>query len=534
MPMPSMPLGKDALAVLSPVALDPQNSCQNDTEFSLTHGSPAVLYSINAINALICFIGLTGNILVFYVVCRFSAMHTVTNIFILSLALADIAFLVNIPFLMTTAILENWPFGNIYCKIYYSMTTVNQFASSFFLVTMSADRYVAICLPIQSRRIRTTKTAILVCCIVWALAIMLMYPVFLYAETDSSDDFKVTHCNIFWPDFNSISGNHAFALYCFVLGYAFPVAFMLTFYGLVVQRLRSRNTAHEQRGSISNGSTTNTTRTILPVSRSNQRRRSRLRKVTVMIFCVIVVYLLCWTPYWASQLYITFSPTSQFNHMMSCPLTAAEIQTSQRIVYTSLVLQCLCFANSAVNPILYAVLSENFKQSFAKACHRVTHPTLVEEPTIARESSFRPEFCSQHKFNPHQRFSVDQETDGHLVNGDTRKIYFSCNMQSPSLLLTPASANGQLTSFTDVSSLNPSSQAPAELEHNCSCNSSGGGTPSPRPALFQGEVVTSFQITAWTPLLSNHQEPVVTRRTMLTTLEMSAAGGSTQSSRKSF
>ena len=44
-------------------------------------------------------------------------MHTVTNIFILMLAIADIAFLVNIPFLMTTAILENWPFGSIYCKM---------------------------------------------------------------------------------------------------------------------------------------------------------------------------------------------------------------------------------------------------------------------------------------------------------------------------------------------------------------------------------------------------------------------------------
>ena len=116
-----------------------------------------------------------------------------------------------------------------------------------------------------------------------------MYPVFLYAETDSSVDGYVTHCNIFWPDSFNVSGNHAFALYCFVLGYAFPVVFMLTFYGLVVQKLRSRNSAQEQR----NGTTA-----AAPVSRSNHRRRTRLRKVTVMIFCVIVVYLLCWTPYW--------------------------------------------------------------------------------------------------------------------------------------------------------------------------------------------------------------------------------------------
>ena len=57
-------------------------------------------------------------VLQFYVVCRFSSMHTVTNVFILALALADIAFLVNVPFLVTTSVLGDWPFGDVYCKMY--------------------------------------------------------------------------------------------------------------------------------------------------------------------------------------------------------------------------------------------------------------------------------------------------------------------------------------------------------------------------------------------------------------------------------
>ena len=30
---------------------------------------------------------------------------------------------------------------------------------------------------------------------------------------------------------------------------------------------------------------------------------------------------------------------------------------------------CLQYSNSAINPVLYAFLSDNFKKSFRKACH---------------------------------------------------------------------------------------------------------------------------------------------------------------------
>ena len=62
-----MALGKEphSLNPLPALLVDPNlQGCQNDTMFSLMGGSPAVLYSINAINALICFVGLSGNILV--------------------------------------------------------------------------------------------------------------------------------------------------------------------------------------------------------------------------------------------------------------------------------------------------------------------------------------------------------------------------------------------------------------------------------------------------------------------------------------
>lgn len=67
-------------------------------------------------------VGLLGNTLVIYVVLRYTKMQTVTNLYILNLAVADECFLIGIPFIMTTMGLGYWPFGNVMCKVKWSAT----------------------------------------------------------------------------------------------------------------------------------------------------------------------------------------------------------------------------------------------------------------------------------------------------------------------------------------------------------------------------------------------------------------------------
>ncbi|OWA53486.1 hypothetical protein BV898_17913 [Hypsibius exemplaris] len=315
---------------------------------------------INIINGVICFVGLSGNIMVFYVVYRFASMRTVTNVFILALALADIAFLVNIPFLITTALLENWPFGNLYYTLQSACPTchvISEHANGLYCLFA----------------------------LVWLLAILLMIPVFLFSGVEQSQDGLETHCNIFWPDYVDLfDGSQAFALYCFVLGYAFPVFFILIFYGLVIRKLRRRQRHHSR--------TTATSRI------TSRRQRSKIQRVSAMILVLILAFLICWTPYWSYQLFITFGIGSSTlmesnttdvvvvvgavegpinnTHKASVPqygpcagVTPEGEEDGEQswIIFTALFLQCLCYANSAVNPVLYAVLSKNFKESYVKA-----------------------------------------------------------------------------------------------------------------------------------------------------------------------
>lgn len=131
---------------------------------------------------IVCCLGLFGNTLVIYVVLRFSKMQTVTNRYILNLAIADECFLIGIPFLITTMYLNEWIFGPFLCKIYMISTSVTQFTSSIFLLIMSADRFIAVCHPISSPQFRTPLVSKVVSIIAWGASGLLMLPVFFFGK----------------------------------------------------------------------------------------------------------------------------------------------------------------------------------------------------------------------------------------------------------------------------------------------------------------------------------------------------------------
>ncbi|XP_055627468.1 somatostatin receptor type 2-like [Toxorhynchites rutilus septentrionalis] len=302
--------------------------------------------------AVVAIIGLLGNTLVIYVVLRFSKMQTVTNMYILNLAIADQCFLIGIPFLITTMYLREWTFGNAMCKAYMVSTSITQFTSSIFLFIMSADRYIAVCHPISSPRFRTPLVSKIVSFFAWTASALIMLPVMLYANTIQREKDKLS-CNIVWPSENAANSGTTFTLYSLILGFAIPLSLILMFYYLVIRKLR----------------------TVGPKSKSKEKKRSH-RKVTKLVLTVITVYVLCWLPYWISQVALINSPP--------------DICKSRLEITVFVLVSCLGYSNSAMNPILYAFLSDNFKKSFLKACTCTKGKDINAQLQI--ENSFFPRF----------------------------------------------------------------------------------------------------------------------------------------------
>ena len=322
---------------------------------------------------IIMVLGWLGNGLVIYVVLCYAKMKTVTNTYILNLAISDVFFIFSLPFLTTTTILKHWVFGLVMCKIYFIQVSINLFTCVFTLTVMSFDRYLAVCHPIRYQKYSTSRMSLLLCFSTWFISFLVMMPIIMYSTTVKHRVFPEKYtCAILWPDGRIIPPDEAFIWYGFLLGFAIPVSLIVVFYVLVIVRLRQ----------------------VGPHKKSKARRKSR-RRVTRMVLAVISVYVSCWLPYWIFQAYITFS-----------------IAKSQTLIMWKVILfnvfTVLTFTNSMLNPVLYAFFSENFRKSFDKAFKCVS-PREVNK-SLYHEDIVRPKFE-----NSHNRSSVRHSATSTIV-----------------------------------------------------------------------------------------------------------------------
>ena len=99
-----------------------------------------ILYTIIWLAAIL------GNGFIIYIVLKEKRMQTVTNLFILNLAIGDILMAaLCIPFtFVADLMLHYWPFGSFMCVIVGYSQAVTVFISAYTLIAISIDRYIKV------------------------------------------------------------------------------------------------------------------------------------------------------------------------------------------------------------------------------------------------------------------------------------------------------------------------------------------------------------------------------------------------------
>ncbi|XP_075883032.1 neuropeptides B/W receptor type 2b [Nelusetta ayraudi] len=279
------------------------------------------------IYSIICAVGLTGNTAVIYVIMKAPKMKTVTNTFILNLAVADALFTLVLPINIAEHLLRHWPFGEVLCKVILSVDHYNIFSSVYFLTVMSADRYLVVLATVSSRRTpyRTYRAAKVTALCVWLLVIVIVIPFTVFAHVNVSFNGR-SRCLLDFP-VPEVVWHRASKIYMLVLGFVIPISTICILYSAMLYKLRNMRL------------------------NSNGKALDKAKKrVTIMVFVVLAVCLFCWTPY----------------HLSTIVVLTTDLQPTPLVVGIAYFITSLSYANCSLNPFLYAFLDDSFRKAFKK------------------------------------------------------------------------------------------------------------------------------------------------------------------------
>ncbi|XP_013780378.2 5-hydroxytryptamine receptor 1F-like [Limulus polyphemus] len=136
--------------------------------------------------SVVILLTLVGNMLVIAAVATTRRMRTVTNYFVVSLAVSDllVGFLV-MPFGVMQEVAHRWQLGRIACEFWISLDVLLCTASILNLCCISLDRYFAITSPMSYVVKRNSKLAVVMIAGVWVLsALITCPPIFGWHESD--------------------------------------------------------------------------------------------------------------------------------------------------------------------------------------------------------------------------------------------------------------------------------------------------------------------------------------------------------------
>ncbi|CAH2301449.1 neuropeptide FF receptor 2 [Pelobates cultripes] len=322
-----------------------QNVEQNVTyvDYYLHHTPVAAVFIISYL--LIFILCMLGNGVVCFIVLSSKHMRTVTNLFILNLAVSDL--LVGI-FCMPTTLLDNiiagWPFGNTVCKMSGMVQGISVSASVFTLVAIAVDRFRCIVYPFKQKL--TISTAVVIIAVIWVLAIAIMCPTAVMSHVKEDKHFRVVlsgsnqtnpiqWCREDWPNPQM---RKIYTTVLFSNIYLAPLSLIVIMYArigitLFKSEINIENKNHQQqRHSVSR----------------------RKRKVIKMLIIIALLFILSWLPLWTIM-------------MLSDYANLTEHQYQVINIYVYPFAHWLAFFNSSINPIIYGFFNENFRRGFQAA-----------------------------------------------------------------------------------------------------------------------------------------------------------------------
>ncbi|CDQ85392.1 unnamed protein product [Oncorhynchus mykiss] len=341
---------------------------------------------------MIILVTIVGNVLVIVAVLTSRALRAPQNLFLVSLACADIlvATLV-IPFSLANEVMGYWYFGSPWCAFYLALDVLFCTSSIVHLCAISLDRYWSVTKAVSYNLKRTPKRIKSMIAMVWVISAVISFPPLIMTK---HDEHECLLNNETWYILSS----------CLVSFFA-PGLIMILVYCKIYKVAKQRSSTVKERMEIESPSSQSSEdhhrqeelddidleesccasdkprnhrfskrmkscrlswasapqRQHLAVASSKTKvAQMREKRFTFVLAVVMGVFVLCWFPF-----FFTYSLHAICRE--SCYIPGALFNTFFWIGY----------CNSSVNPIIYTIFNRDFRKAFKKITHLLKHSAPV-------------------------------------------------------------------------------------------------------------------------------------------------------------
>ncbi|XP_047189246.1 thyrotropin releasing hormone receptor 2 [Scophthalmus maximus] len=303
---------------------------------------------------LVCGVGIVGNIMVVLVVLTTRHMRTPTNCYLVSLAVADLTVLVaaGLPN-VADSLTGTWVFGHAGCLgiTYLQYLGIN--VSSCSITAFTVERYIAICHPMKAKTMCTVSRAKRIIAVVWIFTCVYCMMWFFLVDIQVGQDGHVqcgyrVRRELYLPIY----------LTDFAIFYVVPLLLAIVLYGLIARILYlSPLPNHPDAGATTLRRSCRETSEPGKGGRPGRPRTalSSRKQVTKMLAVVVILFALLWMPYRTLVLINSFVSTAYQND------------------WFLLFCRTCIYANSAINPVIYNVMSQKFRSAF-RGLYRCQRP----------------------------------------------------------------------------------------------------------------------------------------------------------------
>ncbi|XP_078265000.1 histamine H2 receptor-like isoform X1 [Rhinoraja longicauda] len=310
---------------------------------------------VGVLLSLIDLVTFLGNTVVFICPAVEKRLRTVTYMFIMSLALADLllACLV-MPFSIIYEVTGMWMFGHQFCKVWISFDVMFCTASIVTLCFISLDRYCSVVTPYNYPKRMSRKRCIVMAVTIWVYSSLISFlPVMQGWNEIPGVHFDAgTEC-VFVT-------NWTFAIVASALAFYIPFLIMCSMYFFIYRASRLKATRIMSQ-------------TLDLHYHPDSRRPNNLQlenKATRTMSIIISVFVMCWLPYFVLNVWLA--------------VHGAE-GSSEVVVHVFKVITWLGYCNSTINPMLYAFLNRDFQRALKKllVCQRWSSQVDIGEDMVS-------------------------------------------------------------------------------------------------------------------------------------------------------